>query len=72
MNPHTGEIHHGTPGVIRALERDAGTPFHPLNEREHAELRGQPLAERKNWMRNKPCPCKSGKKFKKCCWSKYA
>jgi uncharacterized protein YecA (UPF0149 family) len=22
----------------------------------------------KNSLRNKPCPCGSGKKFKKCCW----
>ena len=22
--------------------------------------------------RNQPCPCGSGKKFKKCCWAKYA
>lgn len=21
--------------------------------------------------RNEPCPCKSGKKFKACCWNKY-
>lgn len=27
--------------------------------------------KRKNWMRNRPCICKSGKKFKKCCWHKY-
>lgn len=24
-----------------------------------------------NSMRNKRCPCKSGKKFKFCCWDKY-
>jgi len=28
--------------------------------------------QRKNWMRNKPCVCGSGKKFKKCCWAKYS
>ena len=26
---------------------------------------------RKNYMRNKPCPCGSKKKFKNCCWKKY-
>jgi len=25
--------------------------------------------KRKNWMRNRLCPCGSGKKFKKCCWN---
>lgn len=27
---------------------------------------------RKNRMKNKPCPCSSGKKFKNCCWSKFS
>jgi len=26
----------------------------------------------KNSLRNQPCPCGSGYKFKKCCWSKVA
>lgn len=30
------------------------------------------IPRRKNYMRNKPCPCNSGKKFKKCCWSRLA
>jgi len=25
----------------------------------------------KNKLRNKPCPCGSGKKFKKCCFTTY-
>jgi len=43
-----------------------------LTEEEAAELRKYTLSKRKNWMRNKPCRCGSGKKFKKCCWSKIA
>ena len=33
----------------------------------------EPLGKRvrKGWMRNQPCVCGSGKKFKKCCWSKF-
>jgi len=31
---------------------------------------GQTRKKRKNWMRNTPCKCGSGKKYKKCCWSK--
>ena len=45
---------------LRALEEEAGE-----------KLGASPLFARKNSMRNKPCPCKSGKKFKKCCWSKF-
>lgn len=33
-----------------------------------SETRGY---NRKNWMRNKPCPCGSERKFKKCCWRQY-
>lgn len=31
-----------------------------------------PKKGRKNWMRNLPCTCGSGKKLKKCCWGKMA
>ena len=37
------------------------------NKSELGKLR----IKNKNRFRNKPCPCGSGKKFKKCCWSKY-
>lgn len=41
-------------------------------EEEAGEKRdASPLFARKNSMRNKACPCKSGKKFKKCCWNKF-
>jgi uncharacterized protein YecA (UPF0149 family) len=29
---------------------------------------GRPWRKRHNRDRNKPCPCLSGKKFKRCCW----
>ncbi|MGB2762508.1 MAG: preprotein translocase subunit SecA [Minisyncoccales bacterium] len=31
----------------------------------------RPLSHRKKIGRNDPCPCNSGKKYKKCCWPKY-
>ncbi|MCK4520301.1 preprotein translocase subunit SecA [Candidatus Parcubacteria bacterium] len=31
----------------------------------------RPLGKRKKIGRNDPCPCGSGKKYKKCCWPKY-
>jgi hypothetical protein len=33
-------------------------------------LKHECLNRRKNSTRNKPCPCGSKLKFKKCCWSK--
>ena len=33
---------------------------------------GKLRVKHKNSKRNKPCFCGSGKKFKKCCWSKVA
>ncbi|KKN08797.1 hypothetical protein LCGC14_1052990 [marine sediment metagenome] len=31
---------------------------------------GKIRVQHRNSMRNKPCPCGSGTKFKKCCWNK--
>lgn len=43
-----------------------------LTEDETKDCETMPLYQRKGYMRNKPCVCGSGKKFKKCCWSKYS
>ena len=37
---------------------------------EALAIKQEVLAKRKNNLRNKPCPCGSNLKFKKCCWSK--
>ena len=42
-----------------------------IHDDEANVLKTQLAKVRKNWMRNKPCVCGSGKKFKKCCWSAY-
>ena len=44
----------------------------PLSNVQARELSKLPYRKRKNWMRNQPCVCGSGKKFKKCCWAKMA
>lgn len=72
----TGEIHHfaDAGGLKKAMEK-----LSELEQRQLLELtekQGQELAplapvQRKNNMRNKPCPCGSGHKFKRCCWGKY-
>ncbi len=53
------------------IERD-GRRLVPLSDRQHADLKPMGSTQRKGYMRNQPCVCGSGKKFKKCCWSKYA
>lgn len=53
------------------IEGELGKPLIPMSEEEYESLKDAEPVKRKNWMRNKPCVCGSGKKFKKCCWSKY-
>ena len=43
-----------------------------LSDEEAIELSTLSNKKRKGWMRNQPCVCGSDKKFKKCCWSKFA
>ena len=61
-----------TSGNIRYLSQDdVARSNEMLLNREQAEtLKRQSTGKRKAWMRNQPCVCGSGKKFKKCCWSK--
>lgn len=44
----------------------------PLSQQDLQGTVNMTKGQRKNWMRNKPCICGSGTKFKKCCWSKYS
>lgn len=41
-----------------------------LIEKEKEKLKPQPIKNSWKYGVNKPCPCNSGKKFKKCCWPK--
>lgn len=41
-----------------------------IDNNELEEVQAMDKPERKGWMRNKPCPCNSGKKFKRCCWNR--
>lgn len=86
MNPMTGEIHHLTDEDWRAMEKEHHQMFDQregrmmsleqklvsLTDEEAEKLESLDKRERKGWMRNQPCPCGSGKKFKKCCWSKFS
>lgn len=44
----------------------------PLKSDEAEQLKKMSIPRRKNWMRNQSCLCGSGKKMKRCCWSKMA
>lgn len=61
-----------TSGLIRylAADEDAKSNEMLLTEEQAVTLKRKPVAKRKAWMRNQPCICGSGKKFKKCCWAK--
>jgi uncharacterized protein YecA (UPF0149 family) len=72
MDSGTGRIHHASQEEIKRLEQLHNRPFIPLTEQQAAEAMLDKRAVRKNRMRNKPCPCGRLKKFKHCCWSKYA
>ena len=42
-----------------------------LTEEETGKLLPLDKQKRKGWMRNQPCVCGSGNKFKRCCWNKF-
>ena len=63
-----------TSGNIRYLDEDESPKENEmlLSDLQAKGLIRQSPKVRKNWMRNKPCTCGSGKKMKKCCWYKLA
>jgi uncharacterized protein YchJ len=67
-----GNLYRLTAEEQQEMERMHNRPLIPLEENEYRELEPMTRGQRKNSMRNKPCLCGSGKKFKKCCWSSYA
>ena len=68
MQVSTGDI--VNLGKTHGREEMLKNGFAPLEEEDVPKVRKMNKNRRKNWMKNKPCPCGSGKKFKKCCWSK--
>lgn len=65
MDCRTGEI-------VQKTEDIEDSKLVPIEERDLEVIKDMTPFARKNWMRNKPCICKSGKKFKRCCWNKYS
>lgn len=71
MDSKTGQIYKLDSEEARRLNKETKRRLIPLTESENIELTSMANKTRKNWMRNRPCICGSGKKFKRCCWSKY-
>jgi len=77
MDCRSGEIHRAEQMATLTKEYEKQgrevelRHFVPLTEKLADELEPLGKRQRKNSMRNKPCVCGSGKKFKRCCWSKY-
>lgn len=57
--------------AIARAETEYGRKQIPLSEQQYNELTPMKKKARLGTMRNKPCVCGSGIKFKKCCWNKY-
>lgn len=67
MDMETGKIYFSTEEELEELEKKLGRKLVPLKGSEAKEFEHLSKQARKNKMRNQPCPCGSGKKFKKCC-----
>jgi len=67
-----GELYRLRQAELLAMEEQQGAPLIPLSEQQFNELQPMTKSQRKNSMRNRECVCGSGKKFKKCCWGKFA
>ena len=71
MDCRTGEIIDLNDTEVQTFKKAAKCSLAPIDEKDVSKVRQMSKPRRKNWMRNQPCPCGSGNKFKKCCWIKY-
>ena len=72
MDLETGEIYDiESLEALTTIEDKLGRRLVPLSEPQAKELRRMSNRERKRLLAGGPCPCGSGKSFKKCCWKKY-
>ena len=70
MDSRTGRLYRSIT-AIQAAEKQHGRQMIPLNEAQADAMEPMGARKRKGYMRNQPCVCGSGQKFKLCCWSKY-
>jgi hypothetical protein len=72
MNPDTGEILRFSNDTARKFyEERTKTKLVPLTEKQANQMKPLSNRERKRLLAGYPCPCGSGKNFKKCCIKKY-
>ncbi len=57
--------------ALAMKETEYGRPQIPLNEQQYDKLNPLNKKQRLGTMRNQPCVCGSGIKFKRCCWNLY-
>ena len=83
MNSETGEVIDFR--MLEGLSKEEQAKYVPIEElamtlKQKQEMQvskfdnrstlGKIRIKSRNSLRNKPCPCGSGVKFKKCCWNK--
>ena len=69
MDCSTGHLY--SEEQMEEMQRKLGRVLAPVSAEDEPKVRAMSLENRKGWMRNKPCPCGSAAKFKRCCWNKY-
>lgn len=69
MDVKTGYMVRMAEEQAEAFEKINRTKLIRLTDSQAKELIPLNPRQRKNCMRNKPCPCGSGRKYKKCCWN---
>ncbi|MFB5622942.1 MAG: SEC-C metal-binding domain-containing protein, partial [Nitrosarchaeum sp.] len=57
--------------AVEEYEQQTGHKLVPLTEKQAKELKPLSKRLRKKLLNGMPCPCASGKSFKKCCYKKY-
>jgi uncharacterized protein YecA (UPF0149 family) len=68
MQASTGEIfYHDTEEDLKAREKQLQEMLVPIDEEVLPKVKKMNKSVRKGWARNQPCPCGSGRKYKKCC-----
>ncbi len=73
MDTNSGKIYRAeNADQLAKIEQELENALVPLTPSQERTLTPMNAAARKGWMRNQPCVCGSGKKFKKCCWHKYS
>jgi len=72
MDLRTGKMFNLLDGGLPELAKRLGhNDIVPLTEKEAEIFKPLSRRRRKFLMQGKPCPCGSGKSFKKCHWKKY-